>query len=62
MKNQAKKLTKEEREMQRLMKKLKKLPKKSPVSGRYVDPNIRRNDEGLDEATEIFQEMKRREF
>ena len=62
MKKPVRKLTKEEREMQVLLKKLKKMPKKSPASGRYVDPNIRRNDEGLDEATEIFQEMKRREF
>jgi hypothetical protein len=56
------KLTREERELQALLKKMKKLPKKIPASGRYIDPNIRRDDEGLDEATEIFQEMKRRDF
>lgn len=62
MKNQAKRLTKEEREMQALLKKMKKLPKKSPAQGRYVDPTTLRNDEDLEEATELFREMKRREF
>ena len=56
------KLTKEEREMQALLKKLKKMPKKAPASGRYHDPTTIRNDEGLETATEMFREMKRREF
>lgn len=56
------KLTKEEREMQALLKKLRKMPKKAPAAGRYHDPTTIRNDEGLEEATEIFREMKRREF
>ena len=60
MKNQPKKLSKEEREMQALLKKMKKLPKKIP--GKYIDPTTIRDDENVEQALLLFQEMKKRDF
>lgn len=60
MKNN-RKLSKEEKEMQALMKKLKKSPK-IPKGVRYQDPTTLRNDEGVEDALDLFQEMKRRDF
>ena len=55
------KLSREEREMQALMKKMKKAPKKL-AGTRYQDPTTMRNDQDLDTAMELFQEMKQRDF
>ena len=60
MKNQSRKLSKEEREMQSLLKKLKKSPKK--VMKPYVDPTTRRDDDNLEDALQLFKEMKKRDF
>jgi hypothetical protein len=62
MKPKARKKTKEEREMEILMKKVKKKTPKLPSSGRYQDPTTLRNDEGVEDALDLFREMKRREF
>lgn len=61
MKTKPKKLSKEEREMQALLKKMKKLPK-AQKGDRYQDPTTRRNDEDIEDALELFREMKRRDF
>ena len=61
MKNTKKKLSKEEREMQALLKKMKKLPK-AQKGDRYQDPTTIRNDEGVEDALDLFREMKRRDF
>ncbi len=56
------KLSREEREMQRLLKKIQKKVKAVPVEKRWQDRTTRRDDEGVEEATALFREMKRREF
>ena len=61
MKNSKKKLSKEEREMQALLRKMKKLPKVQK-GDRYQDPTTIRNDEGVEDALDLFREMKRRDF
>jgi hypothetical protein len=61
MTKEKKKLSKQERELQSLLKKMKKLPKK-PMGARYQDPTTLRNDDDMEAAMELFQEMKRRDF
>ena len=61
MSKENKKLSKEEREMRALLKKMKKLPKK-PVGARYQDPTTLRNDDDMEEATQLFRDMKQRDF
>ena len=61
MSKEKKKLSKQERELQSLLKKMKKLPKK-PSGARYQDPTTLRDDEDLEEATQLFREMKARDF
>jgi len=61
MTKEKKKLSKQERELQSLLKKMKKLPKK-PSGARYQDPTTLRDDEDLEEATQLFREMKARDF
>ena len=56
------KLSREEREMQRLLKKIQKKVKSVPAEKRWQDPTTRRDDEGVEDALNLFQEMKRREF
>lgn len=56
------KLSREEREMQRLLKKIQKKAKTVPAEKRWQDPTTRRDDEGVEEALDLFREMKRREF
>ena len=61
MTKEKKKLSKQERELQSLLKKMKKLPKK-PAGARYQDPTTIRNDDDMEEATQLFREMKARDF
>ena len=61
MSKENKKLSKEEREMRALLKKMKKLPK-TPTGVRYQDPTTLRNDDDMEEATQLFREMKARDF
>jgi len=56
------KLSREEREMQKLLKKLRKKASGVPAGKRYQDPTTIRDDEDMEEATALFREMKRREF
>lgn len=56
------KLSREEREMQRLLKKIQKKVKTVPQNKRWQDATTRRDDEGMEEALDLFREMKRREF
>jgi len=56
------KLSREEREMQRLLKKIRKKAAGVPVEKRWQDPTTRRDDAGVEEALDLFREMKRREF
>lgn len=64
MKNQNKKLSKEEREMLALMKKLRKnLPKLPEHTETYRDVDAERDyDIRTIEADRLFKEMKRRDF
>ena len=61
MAKEKKKLSKQERELQSLLKKMKKL-KKTPTGARYQDPTTIRNDDDMEEATQLFREMKARDF
>ena len=61
MTKEKKKLSKQERELQSLLKKMKKLPKKTS-GARYQDPTTLRNDDDMEEATQLFREMKARDF
>lgn len=61
MTTEHRKLSKEDREMQSLLKKMKKLPKR-PTGARYQDPTTLRNDDDMEAATELFREMKQRDF
>lgn len=61
MTKENKKLSKEEREMRALLKKMKKLPK-TPTGARYQDPTTLRNDDDMEEATQLFRDMKARDF
>ena len=56
------KLSREEREMQRLLKKIRKKAAGVPAEKRWQDPTTRRDDEGVEDALDLFREMKRREF
>ena len=56
------KLSREEREMQKLLKKIRKKAAGVPADKRWQDPTTRRDDEGVEEALDLFREMKRREF
>lgn len=61
----SKKMSREEREMQRLMKKLRKGKENANAdeSPRYVDPTAARDYRIEDiEADRLFREMKRRDF
>lgn len=61
MKKEHRKLSKQDREMQALLKKMKKLPKRT-TGARYQDPTTLRNDDDMEAATELFREMKQRDF
>jgi len=56
------KLSREEREMLKLMKKIQKQVKVVPREKRWQDRTTRRDDEGVQEALDLFREMKQREF
>ena len=56
------KKTRAEREMDALLRKIQKKVKQAPAGGRYQDPTTRRDDENVEEALDLFREMKRREF
>jgi hypothetical protein len=56
------KLSREEREMQKLLKKIQKKAKSVPMEKRWQDPTTRRDDAGVEEALDLFREMKKREF
>ena len=56
------KLSREEREMLKLMKKIQKQVKVVPREHRWQDVTARRDDEGVQEALDLFREMKQREF
>lgn len=56
------KKSREERELEALMRKIQKKAKKAPAQGRYQDPTTMRDDEGVEDALNLFREMKRREF
>ena len=56
------KLSREEREMQKLLKKIRKKAAGVPQEKRWQDPTTRRDDAGVEEALDLFREMKRREF
>jgi len=56
------KLSREEREMLTLMKKIQKQVKVVPREKRWQDRTTRRDDEGVQEALDLFREMKQREF
>jgi len=60
--NMTQKLIREEREMQQLMKKIQKKVKAVPVEKRWQDVTTRRDDEGVEEALDLFREMKQRDF
>lgn len=56
-----------EKQMQALIKKMEKAAKPSGKPARWVDPTLKATDStdentNLEEAKEIFKEMKRREF
>ena len=61
MSKENKKLSKEERELQSLLKKMRKHPKK-PAGARYQDPTTIRNDDDMEEAMQLFRDMKARDF
>ena len=56
------KKTRAEREMDALLRKIQKKVKQTPAGGRYQDPTTIRDDENVEEALDLFREMKRREF
>ena len=56
------KKTRAEREMEALLRKIQKKVKRAPAGGRYQDPTTIRDDENVEEALDLFREMKRREF
>jgi len=56
------KLSREEREMLKLMKKIQKQVRATPVEKRWQDVTTRRDDEGVEEALDLFREMKQRDF
>lgn len=56
------KLSREEREMQKLLKKMRKKASGVPAGKRYQDPTTIRDDEDMEDAIALFREMKRREF
>jgi len=56
------KLSREEREMQQLLKKIQKKAKAVPKDKRWQDATTRRDDEGVEEALDLFRAMKKREF
>ena len=58
----AQKKSREERELEALLRKIQKRVKRAPAGGRYTDPTQRREEPGVDEALALFREMKRREF
>ena len=56
------KKSREERELEALLRKIQKKAKKAPAGGRYQDPTTIRDDTGVEDALDLFREMKRREF